>query len=169
MHLKPQSAFTLIELVTVIVILSILAVVAAPRFLNISRDAYISALKGLEGAIKSASNLAYSKCLTQIDCDVNEPPAVGNGLINSIVVQGESITLAFGYPRHTPGGIARMVNVTDITEGGEFHITTYNIDGRVGLRFRPNLDFLENQCEIRYSQPLVKGDIPVITSQLDTC
>ncbi|MDW3189737.1 type II secretion system protein, partial [Vibrio sp. Vb0932] len=37
--MKKQTGFTLIELVVVIVILGILAVTAAPRFLNLQNDA----------------------------------------------------------------------------------------------------------------------------------
>ncbi len=38
-NMKKQTGFTLIELVVVIVILGILAVTAAPRFLNLQNDA----------------------------------------------------------------------------------------------------------------------------------
>ena len=48
--MKRQSAFTLIELVVVIVILGILALTAAPKFMDLQSDVRISALKGLEGA-----------------------------------------------------------------------------------------------------------------------
>lgn len=50
--MKHQAGFTLIELVVVIVILGILAIAAAPKFLNMQGDARESALKGLEAAIK---------------------------------------------------------------------------------------------------------------------
>lgn len=49
--MKRQGGFTLIELVVVIVILGILAVTAAPRFLNLQDDARESALQGLKGAM----------------------------------------------------------------------------------------------------------------------
>ncbi len=46
------SGFTLIELVVVIVLLGILAVVALPRFVNLSDDAHLAAVEGTAGALK---------------------------------------------------------------------------------------------------------------------
>jgi len=46
-NFKQQKGFTLIELIIVIIILGILAVTAAPKFLDISSDANTSALQGL--------------------------------------------------------------------------------------------------------------------------
>ncbi|MGL4893853.1 MAG: type II secretion system protein, partial [Shewanella sp.] len=45
--MKKQQGFTLIELVVVIIILGILAVTAAPKFINLQGDARVSALNGL--------------------------------------------------------------------------------------------------------------------------
>ncbi|MGZ9899213.1 prepilin-type N-terminal cleavage/methylation domain-containing protein [Shewanella gaetbuli] len=59
--MKKQQGFTLIELVVVIVILGILAVVAAPKFINLQGDARLSTLAGMKGAIQSANSLVYSK------------------------------------------------------------------------------------------------------------
>ena len=55
---KQQSGFTLIELVVVIIILGILAVVAAPKFLSLSEDAQVSHVKATGGAFKSGIDLA---------------------------------------------------------------------------------------------------------------
>lgn len=59
--MKRQQGFTLIELVVVIIILGILAVTAAPKFINLQSDARASALQGLKGAIQGANSLVYSK------------------------------------------------------------------------------------------------------------
>ncbi|MFN1584269.1 type II secretion system protein [Vibrio rotiferianus] len=59
--MKRQGGFTLIELVVVIVILGILAVTAAPRFLNLQDDARNSTLEGLKGALAGASGIVYGK------------------------------------------------------------------------------------------------------------
>ena len=58
---RQQSGFTLIELVAVIVLLGILAVTAAPRFLNLQADARIATLDGVAAAVESASTQIYAK------------------------------------------------------------------------------------------------------------
>ncbi|ASF16916.1 type II secretion system protein [Shewanella sp. FDAARGOS_354] len=59
--MKRQQGFTLIELVVVIIILGILAVTAAPKFINLQSDARASAIQGMKGAIQGANSLVYSK------------------------------------------------------------------------------------------------------------
>ncbi|MGI2258402.1 type II secretion system protein [Shewanella sp. GXUN23E] len=61
--MKKQNGFTLIELVVVIIILGILAVVAAPKFINLSDDAELSAAQGTAGALKSAVSMVHAKAL----------------------------------------------------------------------------------------------------------
>ncbi len=53
--MKKQSGFTLIELVIVIIILGILAVTAAPKFLNLQDDANKAAAEGVAAAVKSGA------------------------------------------------------------------------------------------------------------------
>ena len=58
-----QRGFTLIELIIVIVILGILAVTAAPRFIDLSSDARASTMQGILGAVKSASQISHAALL----------------------------------------------------------------------------------------------------------
>ncbi|CAM3467529.1 pilus assembly FimT family protein [Shewanella violacea] len=61
MNNMKQQGFTLIELVVVIIILGILAVTAAPKFINLQGDARLSTLNGFKGALQGANSLVYSK------------------------------------------------------------------------------------------------------------
>ncbi|PMH44876.1 MSHA biogenesis protein MshA [Vibrio sp. 10N.286.49.B3] len=60
-----KSGFTLIELVVVIVILGILAVTAAPRFLNIQQSARAATLDGIASAMNGAITQVIGKAYIQ--------------------------------------------------------------------------------------------------------
>ncbi|EKO3610539.1 type II secretion system protein [Vibrio metschnikovii] len=94
--MKKQGGFTLIELVVVIVILGILAVTAAPRFLNLQDDARKASLQGLKGAIDGATGIVYGKAAVQ-----------GKETESDDEVDG--IKTAYGYPTATAAGIGEAV------------------------------------------------------------
>ncbi|KGY11117.1 MSHA biogenesis protein MshA [Vibrio tubiashii] len=117
--MKRQGGFTLIELVVVIVILGILAVTAAPRFLNLQGDARKSSLQGLKGAIDGAAGIVYGKAAIQ--GDENKTTATVDG-----------IATAFGYPSATSAGIGAAVvglNTNDwskIAASDGYYVTFYD-------------------------------------------
>lgn len=92
-----QKGFTLIELIIVIIILGILAVTAAPKFLDIQTDAQISAMNGIEGALRSASQIAHSAAL--IDSD------------GTISLEGGNYTTVDGYL--TAAGVCQAIGLTN--------------------------------------------------------
>lgn len=53
--------FTLIELILVIVVLGILSIVAAPKFISLSADAKIASLEALKGQMQSTIDLVKVK------------------------------------------------------------------------------------------------------------
>lgn len=95
--MKRQGGFTLIELVVVIVILGILAVTAAPRFLNFQDDAREASLQGLKGAIDGAAGIVYGKSAMEGEEAISSGQNV------------EGITTAFGYPTADKTGIMEAV------------------------------------------------------------
>jgi prepilin-type N-terminal cleavage/methylation domain-containing protein len=58
--LRDQRGFTLIELVLIIVILGVLAIIAIPKFVDISAEANAAALKGVTGGMSSAMATNYA-------------------------------------------------------------------------------------------------------------
>ncbi|MGR5168829.1 type II secretion system protein [Vibrio astriarenae] len=97
--MKKQGGFTLIELVVVIVILGILAVTAAPKFLNLQSDARASSLQGLKGAMAGAAGITYGKAA--ID---------GIETVSSGKKVNGNIDVVFGYPAATTTGIGNAVD-----------------------------------------------------------
>lgn len=59
--MKSNKGFTLIELVTVIVILGIISATALPRFINLTDDAHKAVVDGLYGSFRSAVSM-YHNC-----------------------------------------------------------------------------------------------------------
>ncbi|WP_406609612.1 prepilin-type N-terminal cleavage/methylation domain-containing protein [Agarivorans sp. JK6] len=102
-----QQGFTLIELVIVIIILGILAVTAAPKFLNLQTDARASTIKGLEAAVKGGANLIYSKAaIAGIESTSGDVSGANS----------TNVTTLFGYPDTAAFGTAQIDGWLDIVD-----------------------------------------------------
>ncbi|WP_274620333.1 type II secretion system protein [Colwellia maritima] len=90
--MNKQTGFTLIELVVVIVILGILAVTAAPKFIDLQSDARTATLKAVKASMQSASALIHSKSLIAgVENDASAATSV-------VTVNGVQTQVNYGYP-----------------------------------------------------------------------
>lgn len=111
--MKRSAGFTLIELIIVIVILGILAVTAAPKFMNMQGDARKAVLNGMSASMKAAANMVYSKAIIAgVEKKARQVLAIQG-------VTGDSTDIAFGYPTAADTGILEVLDAKTSATGAD--------------------------------------------------
>jgi MSHA pilin protein MshA len=111
---RNNGGFTLIELIVVIVILGILAVTAAPKFIDLQSDARLATLNGMKAAINSAVSLTYGKSLVLGKEKADE---------GSITINGSPVDVCYGYP------CAAATEIQKVLDIGDFNACTAGVAG----------------------------------------
>ncbi|MEZ9461880.1 type II secretion system protein [Vibrio splendidus] len=173
--MKKQGGFTLIELVVVIVILGILAVTAAPRFLNLQSDARASSLEGLRGAMAGATGIVFGGSAIEGEETIQKTATAAT------TPQANGVATSFGYPTATvietlPRGIEAAVTGLP---GSDWAVITvpntpansvvYSFEGTtVGAGWDATVD-TESGCFVIYTEATVLDGEPTIVSATDEC
>jgi MSHA pilin protein MshA len=146
-----QKGFTLIELVVVIVILGILAVTAAPKFIDLTGDAKASTIEAVRGALNSAADMAHAKAL------------IADKVDGDISVNGSTITLVNGYPNKT--SINTLMDIDTSSSDSVFvldtttaSVATYSYKGSTAAT-----------CQAIYTEAADTNNKPVINSVVTDC
>lgn len=136
--MKRNAGFTLIELIIVIVILGVLAVTAAPKFMNMQNDARVATVNAMKGAVKSASSMVYSKAIIK-GVEKSETSS-------SVTIDGSArVDTVYGYPAGTSKGITAIVDATNWTPD-------YTINGTVVFTPSGYTPTTAGTCSVKFVQ-----------------
>jgi MSHA pilin protein MshA len=93
-HNKPraQAGFTLVELVTVILILGVLAAVALPRYADLQGKAREAKVRGVLGSVKAASALVKATAMAN-------GTSCGAATGTTASMEGTAVDLNYCYPQ----------------------------------------------------------------------
>ena len=149
--MRRQSGFTLIELVTVIVILGILAAFAIPRFTGLEVQARTSAVNGLSGSVKSAS--ALSKALWVANGNATAGTVAFEGGANGVI----DVNNTTGYPQATQAGIGNTVtDTTGYAFSASGNVAQWNLSSAT----------TPANCSVSYNNGTVP---PTVTTTVNGC
>jgi MSHA pilin protein MshA len=132
--------------------LGILAVTAAPRFLNLQSDARASSLQGLKGAMAGAGSIVYGKAAIE---------GLETSAASSVTDGNVTITTVYGYPAATSGGIGNAVEGLNDANGDWTEITS---DGTTIEYTFSSESSTSTDCKVTYTMPSTEGATPTISA-----
>lgn len=142
-----NKGFTLIELVVVIVILGILSVTAAPKFLNLQRDAKIAALDAFVGAFNAANEIVMGKAAI----------AGVEHAYDKTEVPGTGIFIEQGYINLAPSNVKKAM----VTDGYTvFYPPNVGYSGSVYVYLGeevPQLSLRTKPCYLHFTRSITNG------------
>lgn len=160
--MRKQTGFTLIELVVVIVVLGILAVTAAPRFLNLQSDAREARLEGMKGAIASALGVGYGKmAIAGLESKAYVANFDNKSTKAELPFEGCTIgankrcVFLYGYPDADETALGLLVHELEHQYGTtDWKIEAFEDKRLVAIMARDDKGASKEKCSIIYGPPL---------------
>ena len=157
---RQQRGFTLIELITCLIILAIVSAVAMVKVSNLQSDARISKMRGIAGNLRTGIDMIYARSVIEAvesECIIDE----------GIKTEVEGFFVCHGYPIAYIDSVVRLMNIDNKKT---LYVRNKNVDGhRVAsisfsgtpYTYEPQGDF----CQVLY-QPEKQ---PQVVTLLDAC
>lgn len=180
---KKQSGFTLVELVTTVTIVGVLAAIAIPRFANLGADARAGVIKNTASAMKQANDTIFSKAASANITGLSS----GNSLAVVQIPDGKggfvSINTHYGYAANATQLYNAMVQNPDLVVGNDSAVVAltdtelfkYNSGLTAGQAVAPDSAIqhtkaqFPTKCEVGYTKAANSNTAPILITVVTDC
>lgn len=147
------KGYSLVETLAVTAIVGGLGAVALPRVADWTTEARVSVVRGMEGAVHTASTMAHMGCAVRAGCAMQSGEA-------SVAMGGSRVELLRGYPAGGEDmGIANALEYKGFDTVQLADATAFRQKGA------PHPE----RCAVIYQSPQADGMPPRITSDVSGC
>ena len=120
-----QKGFTLIELVIIIVILGILAAIAIPKYLDMTRESADATARGVLGGLRSANSMVFAERLTKGTTETYTM----NVVVPNAVIQGVQYTYDATNFTLTAGGAVYTFTINPTVQAAPTTLGAFTAGG----------------------------------------